>query len=215
MKKTETALSALMSAAALLPIVVLPVTSHAQAPEQGASASILPVGATMGLRVLYYREPGERMRVSETVLWLKTPVAESWEVSLSGTLDILSGASPEIVSNRSGRPVQILTGSSGPITDRRRAGELAIKRKFGENTFGVSRSLSAEKDYTSYAAGADATFDCSSADRVETGLYESTTLYFPLGTPGFPLVAFRVNAPSASVVPVADKLPVAGFTGIS
>ena len=159
MKKKETALSALMAAAAALPIVMLPVTSHAQVEEKGTSFSLLPVGATMGMRVLSYRESGERMKVSESVLWLKTPVATDWEVSLSGTLDIVSGASPEIVSNQSGKPVQILSGASGPITDRRKAGDLAVKRKFGDNTFGVSRSLSTEKDYTSYAAGANATFD--------------------------------------------------------
>ena len=159
MKKTQTAFSALMAAAAALPIVSLPVTSHAQTPEPAANAPALPAGATMGLRVLYYRESGNRMKVTEPVLWLKSPVADEWEISLSGIVDIVSGASPEIVSNRTGTPVQILTGSSGPIRDRRRAGEVAVKRKFGEHTFSVSRSLSSEKDYTSYAAGANATFD--------------------------------------------------------
>ena len=148
-----------MAAAAALPIVMLPVTSHAQVEEKGSNFSLLPIGATMGMRVLSYRESGARMKVTEPVLWLKTPVTADWEVSLSGTLDIVSGASPEIVSNRTGTPVQILSGASGPITDRRKAGDLAVKRKFGDNTFGVSRSLSAEKDYTSYAAGANATFD--------------------------------------------------------
>ena len=158
-RNKETALSALMSAAAALPIVALPVISHAQPAEQGAGPSLLPVGATMGLRVLYYRESGERMKVTEPVLWLKTPVADNWEVSLSGTVDIVSGASPEIVSNRTGKPVQILSGASGAITDRRTAGDIAIKRKFGEHTFSVTRAVSSEDDYTSYAAGANATLD--------------------------------------------------------
>jgi hypothetical protein len=113
----------------------------------------------MGMRVLYYRESGDRMKITEPVLWLKTPVSEAWEISMSGTLDIVSGASPEIVSNRSGRPIQILSGASGAITDRRTAGDFSIKRKFGEHTFSVSRSMSSEDDYTSYAAGANATFD--------------------------------------------------------
>jgi len=166
MKKTESALAALTSAAALLPIIALPVTSHAQAPASATestaaagSSALLPVGATMGLRVLYYRESGDRMKVTEPVLWLKTPVYDNWEVSLSGTLDIVSGASPEIVSNRSGKPVQILSGASGPITDRRTAGEVAVKRKFGDNTLSISRSTSTEDDYTSYAWGTNATFD--------------------------------------------------------
>ena len=166
MKKNETAqvaqtaptvLSALMSAAAALPIVMLPVSSHSQTPEQ--SSASLPAGATMGLRVLYYRESDQRMKVTEPVLWLKTPVADDWEISASGIIDIVSGASPEIVSNRTGRPVQILSGASGAITDRRRAGELAVKRKFGDHTFAVSRSQSSEDDYRSNASGANATFD--------------------------------------------------------
>ena len=155
----KTALSALMSAAALLPIVMLPVSSHAQAPAQESETAVLPVGATMGMRVLYYRESGDRMKVTEPVLWLKTPVAEKWELSLSGIVDIVSGASPEIVSNRTGKPVQILSGASGAITDRRRAGEVAVKRKFGDHTFSLSRSVSTEDDYTSAAAGANATID--------------------------------------------------------
>ena len=158
-KETETAFSALLAAAAMLPIVMLPVNSEAQVAEQGANSSMLPVGATMGMRVLYYRESGDRMKVTEPVVWLKTPVADVWEISLSGTLDIVSGASPEIVSNRSGTPVQILSGASGAITDRRQAGDFAIKRKFGEHTIGVTRSILTEDDYTSYAAGANATFD--------------------------------------------------------
>ena len=89
MKKNQTALSALMSAAALLPIVMLPVSSRAQAPVQESDSSVLPVGATMGMRVLYYRESGDRMKVTEPVLWLKTPVAENWELSLSGIVDIV------------------------------------------------------------------------------------------------------------------------------
>ena len=159
MKKPDTAFAALMSAAAMLPIIALPIISHAQTPEPAAPTAILPPGATMGMRVLYYKEAGGRMKVTEPVLWLKTPVADDWELSLSGTLDIVSGASPEIVSNRTGKPVQILSGASGAITDRRTAGDVAIKRKFGEHTFSVTRSMSSEDDYTSYAAGANATFD--------------------------------------------------------
>lgn len=148
-----------MSAAAMLPIIALPVSSHAQTLEPVTPTASLPPGATMGMRVLYYKESGGRMKVTEPVLWLKTPVADDWEVSVSGTLDIVSGASPEIVSNRTGTPVQILSGASGAITDRRTAGDVAIKRKFGDHTFSVTRSMSSEDDYTSYAAGANATFD--------------------------------------------------------
>ncbi|MEP7154393.1 MAG: DUF3570 domain-containing protein [Betaproteobacteria bacterium] len=165
MKKNDSTLAALMSAAALLPIVTLPILSHAEtsAQEPVAAADIgssfIPVGATMGLRVLSYRESGDRMKVTEPVLWLKTPVFDNWEVAASGTIDIVSGASPEIVSNRSGKPVQILSGASGPITDRRKAGDVSLKRKIGDNTISLSRSMSTEDDYTSHAWGANATFD--------------------------------------------------------
>jgi Protein of unknown function (DUF3570) len=155
--KTRNALTALMSAAMALPIVALPLPGFAQALSEEWVPPILPIGASMGVRTLYYREAHGRMKVNEPVVWLKSPVGENWEVSASATLDLVSGASPIIVSNQTGKPTQILTGAS--ITDRRKAVDGAVKRRFGDLSLSVSRTVSNEKDYDSHATGANLTYD--------------------------------------------------------
>lgn len=150
-------LGMLLSAAAALPIVALPVTAGAQALADDIIPSVLPTGAAVGLRALSYRESGGRMKVREPVAWLSTPLGDSLEFSASGTVDTVSGASTALVSNASGRPVQILSGAS--ITERRSASDYAIKGKFGDHTLAVSRTQSQEKDYISRAFGVHATLD--------------------------------------------------------
>ena len=147
----------MLAAALALPIVAIPVVVSAQTET---SASLLPPGAVIGLRVLSYREDADRMKVTAPVLWFKTPVGEHWELAGSATVDMVSGASPVLVSNGGGKPVQVLTGAS--ITDRRKAEDASLTRKYGEqneNTIGVSVSTSNEKDYDSKAYALNATFD--------------------------------------------------------
>jgi hypothetical protein len=139
-----------------LPIVAIPVTVAAQSSE----SSLLPPGAAVGLRTLWYREDGSRMKVTEPVAWLKTPIGEKWELGGSATVDMVSGASPIMVSNATGKPAQIYTGAS--ITDRRKAYDASLTRKLGalnENTVGVSFARSDEKDYESKAYGLNTTLD--------------------------------------------------------
>jgi hypothetical protein len=165
--KTGNATHALMAAALALPIVAIPVVVHAQATEnKDPAAGVLPPGAVVGLRSLWYREDGNRMKVTEPVAWVKSPIGDKWEVAGSVTVDMVSGASPIIVSNGvtaanpTGKPTQILTGAS--ITDRRKAYDASLTRKYGElneNTVGVSFARSDEKDYESKAYGVNATFD--------------------------------------------------------
>jgi hypothetical protein len=153
-------LASLLSAALALPIVAIPVSVAAQDAPAASTTSLLPPGAVVGLRSLWYREDGNRMKVTEPVLWFKSPIGESWEVAASATVDMVSGASPIIVANTTGKPVQIYTGAS--ITDRRKAGDASLTRKYGalnENTLGVSFATSNEKDYDSKAYGLNATFD--------------------------------------------------------
>ncbi len=154
------ALSAFMSAAAALPIVSLPVSSVAQVLEEEIVPAVLPLGATMGLRTLSYRESNERMKVSESVAWIKLPVGESWELGGSFLLDVISGASASRVSNQSGQPVQIITGASGEaINDRRKATELSVKHQMGDVLASLSTTTSKEEDYRSQAYGAGVTID--------------------------------------------------------
>ena len=149
-----------MSAAAVLPIVVIPVSSLAQIFEEEFVPAVMPAGTAMGLRTLAYRESNDRMKVSESVAWIKLAIGENWEVAGSRLLDVISGASAARVSNQSGRPVQIFTGASGDaIHDRRNAAEISVKRRVGEGTVSISRATSNEEDYHSQAVGAGATVD--------------------------------------------------------
>ena len=143
------ALSALMTAALALPIAAISI--NVKALEWNDLS-----GGAVGFRTLDYREPG-RMHIREPMFWLRLPVAEKWEISASRTIDSISGASPIIVSNRTGTPVETLTGAS--IVDRRTAASGKVMRRFDNATLGVSRTISYEKDYSSQAFALDGTFD--------------------------------------------------------
>lgn len=151
------AVSVLACAAAALPIVALPVVAGAQVLESEFVPAVLPPGAAIGARVLWYRESNGRMRITEPVGWIKSPVGDYWELTVSGLVDMVSGASAYAVNNQSGRPAQILTSAS--ITERRTAGDITLKRKWEEASLSVTRTQSTEMDYTSDATAANATFD--------------------------------------------------------
>lgn len=146
----KNALSALMSAALALPVLAMPLKANALELSDLA-------GGAIGFRALDYREPSGRMHIHEPLVWLRLPVGEKWEVSGSRTIDTLSGASPIIVSNQTGKPVETLTGAS--IVDRRTAASGKILRRFDNATVSMSRTISYEKDYYSHAFAIDGTFD--------------------------------------------------------
>jgi hypothetical protein len=133
-----------MSAALSLPILVVP-----------AKAGAAEVGE-VGVAVLGYKERG-LMKITEPILWAHATLAEVWEVQASAAVDIITGASPQLVSNASGRPVQTITGAS--ISDRRNTGDVKVARRFGEFTIGASRAISKEVDYRSHAFGVEARLD--------------------------------------------------------
>ena len=139
------ALAALMSAALALPIAITPLRSGAA--ETGE----------LGISLLAYRERGPRMKITEPVLWASVPFAGTWELSASALVDIVTGASPGIVTNAGGSPVQTITGAS--VADHRRAGEARLAKRLGELTVSVSRTVSSEEDYRSRAFGIDAKLD--------------------------------------------------------
>jgi hypothetical protein len=129
-------LAALTQAALALPILLL-----------STRAGAAYVGE-VGLATLGYKERG-LMKVTEPVLWGKLALDDVWEFEASGALDIVSGASPELLTNLSGRPVQSLTGAS--VHDRRTTTDLEAKRRFGDFSLSVSRTVSNEHDYHSHA----------------------------------------------------------------
>jgi len=133
-----------MGAALALPILALP--AHAGAAEVGE----------VGFTTLYYRERG-LMKVVEPIAWLRVSFAETWEVRATALVDIVTGASPEGVSNLSGRPVRTITGAS--VEDRRYGGDVKVTKRIGDATVSVSRAISDEDDYVSRAFGLEGTLD--------------------------------------------------------
>jgi len=144
-------LAALLQAAMAMPILMMPM--RAGAVEAGEA----------GLSVLYYRERG-LMKVTEPVGWVRLQLGDGWEVNASAVVDVVTGASPQVVSNASGTPVQSLTGAS--ISDRRRGADVKIARRIGEVTLAASRTRSDEEDYRSRAFGLEARWDMN--DRLTT-----------------------------------------------
>jgi hypothetical protein len=138
------ALAALMQAALALPILVVP-----------AKAGAADVGE-IGITVLGYKEHG-LMKVTEPVLWGHAQFLDAWEVRASAAVDIISGASPQLVTNQSGKPVNSISGAS--ITDRRKTGDVKLTRHFGDFALSASETFSRENDYRSKAYGLEGRLD--------------------------------------------------------
>ncbi|HEX4332503.1 MAG TPA: porin [Usitatibacter sp.] len=137
-KERASPLQALMTAALALPIAAIPARAVAAEANE------------MGFTVLGYKEQG-LMKVTEPVLWARGTIHEVWEVEASAALDIISGASPQLVTNVSGRPVNAVSAAS--ITDRRNTADAKVTRRFGDFAVSVSRTVSDENDYNSRAFG--------------------------------------------------------------
>lgn len=150
------ALAALMGSALALPILALP--AKAVASEVGE----------VGITVLGYKERG-LMKVTEPIAWLRAPLGEDWEVSGSAAIDIITGASPRLVTNQSGTPVQVLSGAS--ISDRRKTGDVKLARRFGDFTLAASRAVSNEEDYRSRAWGLEGRLDLAERNTTITAGY--------------------------------------------
>jgi hypothetical protein len=133
-----------MRAALALPVLTVPVQAHAA--ETGE----------VGMSILGYREKS-RMKVTEPVLWAVVPFAGDWVLRASAAVDIVSGASPRLVTNQSGVPVQSISGAS--VSDRRRAGDVRLERRIGDVTLAASRAVSSEEDYWSRAFGVEARWE--------------------------------------------------------
>jgi len=131
-------LQALMTAALALPIVAVPARAVAAEANE------------IGFTVLGYKERG-LMKVTEPVLWARATIHEVWEVEASAAVDIITGASPQLVTNVSGKPVNAITGAS--INDRRNTQDLKVTRRFGDFALSASHAISDEEDYNSHAFG--------------------------------------------------------------
>jgi hypothetical protein len=133
-----------MHAALALPILAF-------APRAGAA-----VVGEIGASVLGYKEQGQ-MKATEPILFGRAVIDDVWEVAASAVGDILTGASPQYVTNVSGKPMQVLTGAS--VYERRHAGDVKVGRRFGDFTLSASAAVSNEHDYHSKAGGIEARQD--------------------------------------------------------
>jgi uncharacterized protein DUF3570 len=114
-----------------------------------------PLGE-VGFTVLGYKERG-LMKVTEPILWGNARIGENWEIAASAAVDIITGASPQVVTNISGKPVQTITGAS--ISDRRKTSDVKVGRRFGDFTLSASHTSSREHDYLSTASGLEGRLD--------------------------------------------------------
>lgn len=151
------AVQALAGAALALPVLMLPVQAGQLETARG------------GIKFLSYSEKN-RMEANSPLLWAEAPLGENFDVATAITLDSVSGASPQYVSNRSGSPVHTLTSAS--IIENRRAADVKVTRHFDEGSLGLGASVSSEHDYLSQSVNLDARFDFNE---------KNTTLAFGVG----------------------------------
>ena len=113
------------------------------------------------------------MNVTEPVLWARGTINEVWDVEASAAVDIITGASPRLVSNANGDPVQTLTGAS--INDRLNT-PIKVARHIGDWTLAASRAVSDEEDYNSKAFGLEARMDLNEKNTTPSRAMESPTI---------------------------------------
>jgi hypothetical protein len=183
-----------MTAALALPILVVP-----------AKAGAADVGE-VGITLLGYKERG-LMKVTEPVLWGEAQFLDVWEVKASAAMDVITGASPRLVTNVSGKPVQSISGAS--ISDHRKTGDVKVTRRFDDFALAVSHALSKEHDYRSKAYGVEGRWDLNqrtttltagygrSNDRV--GSHDNPTLNEPRDTNEYLAGVTQVISPTQLV----------------
>jgi len=193
-ERDESPLGPLLQAALALPILIVP--------ARAAAAEVGEVGFTL----LGYKERG-LMKITEPILWGQAVIADKWEISGSAAVDIITGASPQLVTNVTGTPVQTVSGAS--ISDRRTTWDAKVGRRFGDFTFSASRAVSKEEDYISHAFGLEARWDLNqklttltaafgrSNDRVRSS--DDPTLDEHRGTDQYLIGISQVISPVAAV----------------
>lgn len=138
------AVQALAGAALALPVLMLPVQAGQLEAARG------------GVKFLSYTEKN-RIEANASQLWAEAPLGESFDLSAAATLDAVSGASPQYVTNRGGSPVHTLTGAS--IIENRRAADVKLTRHFDGGSLGLAAAISSEHDYLSQSLSLDARLD--------------------------------------------------------
>lgn len=139
------ALAVLLAASAALPLLTSPVRAG-QVEE-----------AKMGVNYFSYQEKDNRIGVVAPVAWVQAPLARDLDLEAHVTLDTVSGASPQYVSNQSGKPVHAL--SSASIHEGRKEAVLKATRWLGDDSLSLGAAVSSEHDYLSQTVSADGKFE--------------------------------------------------------
>lgn len=143
-KNARLAAQSLAGAALALPVLALPVQAGQLEMARG------------GIKYLSYVEKN-RMEASAPLLWAEAPLGDNFDIAAAATVDSISGASPQYVTNRGGKPVHTLTSAS--IRDERRAADIKLTRHFDEGSIGLAASVSSERDYLSQSVSVDTRLD--------------------------------------------------------
>ncbi len=127
----------LLSAAAALPCIGLPMRVHSQSTEVTHEAR---------LEYFFYQDwqagYDKRMRINSPMAWARSSIGEHDQIEGSFVYDAMSGASPQYHDT--------LSGASGKgIEDAREAGDIALTHTMEEMSVSVGTSFSHEDDYDS------------------------------------------------------------------
>lgn len=157
-KKRSKTLSALSSAALLIPGITPPV-----------SADVAPDNAKLSYRYSEYQEDDikadgedvERYDIEVQQFQLITPVAEDFSVTVDLQKESMSGASPITVVEFDGEPVVNMSGAS--IRDKRIDAAVNTRYYHSDGNAGITVALSDEDDYESKSLSLDVAHNLNDA----------------------------------------------------
>lgn len=201
--KNHNALAALTGAALALPAI-----------SQLAHADSAPTQTELGYRYSQYQEDDvaadkvligspQRYEVDNHAFRLVTPLQDNLGLTVDGSYETMSGASPYgVVEIEPGKPQLIMTGAS--IDDKRSDVSATVRHYRDDGSIAFTLGYSGEKDYNAYNGSIEA--EQQSADRLTTwsgGIGYSSDELEPEQTNG-------VNRPTAE-----DKSALNGFVAIA
>lgn len=128
-----------------------------------ASQDAIAQSGSFKIGYLNYREPN-RMKVDEPFAGIDLALTDRWQLKANVVYDVMSGASPAGLTNRTGTTSTIYTAAS--IRDRRKAGDAKVTRLTDWGKIAASYAESNEDDYHSRAGAIEFGFDLNNKNTV-------------------------------------------------
>lgn len=152
-----------MKSSALLALTASALSLPGLTPAARADAP--PAEATVGYRLSSYEEDDlpqqvkligstERYDITVNQLQLVTPVGDNYSLSVRGSHESMSGASPWYTLVLAGTPKVVMSGAT--ISEDRTDVNASVRRYLDNGTAGFSLGYSDENDYRSLSGGVDA-----------------------------------------------------------